>query len=135
MNYFLNAIQNHYADFKGRARRKEYWMFALFQFIFAVVAALLDNLLGLTFDDVIPYGWIYLLYGLAMFLPALSIAVRRLHDSGKSGWFYLVVLIPLAGPIWLLVLLCTDSEHGPNKWGDNPKGEGNTDELEKLGTE
>lgn len=135
MNYFLNALQNHYADFNGRARRKEYWMFVLFQIIFAVIAGVLDNLLGLSFSEIIPYGWIYTLYGLAMFIPGLAIAVRRLHDVGKSGWYYLIILIPLVGSIWLLVLLCTDSEHGTNKWGDNPKGMGGNAELDQLGKE
>ena len=135
MNYFLNAIQNHYADFNGRARRKEYWMFVLFQFIFAIVAALLDNILGLSFSDVVPYGWIYTLYGLALLIPGLAIAVRRLHDVGKSGWYLLIYLIPLIGAIWLLVLMCTNSEHGPNKWGENPKALGNDAELDQIGKE
>lgn len=135
MNYFLNALQNHYADFKGRARRKEYWMFVLFQIIILIVAAVLDNLIGLTFSDAVPYGWIYIICSLALIVPSLAILVRRLHDVGKSAWFFLIYLIPFVGPIWLLILLFKDSEHGPNKWGDNPKGEGNIEELEQLGTE
>ena len=61
------------------------------------------------------------LYSLAVFLPSLGVLVRRLHDVGKSGWFFLIVLIPLIGAIWLLVLLFKDSEQGENKWGPNPK--------------
>lgn len=135
MNWYLKVIKEHYADFKGRARRKEYWMFALFQFIFAIVAIILDSILGLTFSPEIPYGWFYILFALATFIPGLAVAVRRLHDAGKSGWWYLIVIIPLIGPIWLIVLLCTDSENGPNKWGDNPKGIGNDSAINEIGKE
>jgi uncharacterized membrane protein YhaH (DUF805 family) len=122
MNWYLKVVKEHYADFKGRARRKEYWMFTLFNIIFLVVAVVLDNLLGLSFAPLVPYGWIYVIYVLAVFIPGIAVVVRRLHDIGKSGWFYFIALIPIIGVIWLLVLLCTDSESGANKWGDNPKG-------------
>ena len=135
MNWYLKVLKEHYADFKGRARRNEYWMFLLFQIIFAIAAIILDSLLGLSFSPLIPYGWIYLLFGLATFLPGLAVTVRRLHDVGKSGWWYFISLIPLAGSIWLLVLLCTDSENGPNKWGDNPKGTGNDSAINSIGKE
>jgi uncharacterized membrane protein YhaH (DUF805 family) len=119
MNWYIKVLKQ-YADFKGRARRKEYWMFFLFNAIFAVIAMVLDNVLGIAMKE-ISYGPIYGLYVLAMFLPGLAVAVRRLHDIGKSGWMYFIVLIPCIGPIWLLVLMCTDSQEGSNKWGDNPK--------------
>lgn len=131
MNWYLKVLKQ-YADFKGRARRKEYWMFVLFNFIFAVAAMLLDNLFGITFGD-IPYGPIYALYGLAMFIPGLAVLVRRLHDGGKSGWMFLVSLIPLIGSIWLIVLLVKDSEPGTNKWGPNPKDNGN--DIDQIGNE
>ena len=127
MNYYLSVLKN-YATFTGRARRKEYWMFALFNLIFIVIAAVLDNLLGTTLKTggmTLPYGYIYCLYALFVLIPGLAVMVRRLHDVGKSGWFFLVCLIPIAGSIWLLVLLCTDSKPGQNKWGPNPKGIGN----------
>ncbi|QNM86393.1 DUF805 domain-containing protein [Polaribacter pectinis] len=135
MNWYLKVVKEHYADFKGRARRKEYWMFVLFQMIFAIVAMILDSVLGLSFSPEIPYGWIYVLFGLATFIPGLAVAVRRLHDIGKSGWWYLIAIIPLIGTIWLLVLLCTDSENGENKWGPNPKGEGNDLVIDQIGRE
>jgi uncharacterized membrane protein YhaH (DUF805 family) len=119
MNYYKKAFQ-HYADFRGRARRSEYWYFVLFNFIFAIAAMLLDNLLGISFGG-IGYGFIYLAYGLVTLVPGLAVMVRRLHDVGKSGWMFLVVLIPIIGAIWLLVLLFTDSVPGENKWGPNPK--------------
>jgi uncharacterized membrane protein YhaH (DUF805 family) len=124
MNYYLKVLQN-YATFSGRARRSEYWFFALFNMIFAIVAMVLDNILGTTlnmgYGVSLPYGYIYILYTIVVLIPGLAVAVRRLHDIGKSGWMFLIVLIPIIGPIWLLVLLFTDSQQGSNKWGENPK--------------
>lgn len=123
MKWYLKVLKD-FGNFRSRARRSEYWYFALFNFIFAIVAMMLDNLIGTTFDIEgvpIPYGYIYLLYVLAVFIPGLAVAVRRLHDVGKSGWFLLIVLIPLIGGIWLLVLYFTDGQPGENKWGPNPK--------------
>lgn len=122
MEYFKMALQK-YAQFTGRSRRSEYWYFVLFYFIIAVVAVILDNLLGIAFLEL--YGPIYLIVVLGLVIPSLAVVVRRLHDVGKSGWFYFIVLIPIIGGIWLLVLMVTDSQPGTNKWGPNPKGIGN----------
>ena len=119
MNWYLKVLKQ-YADFSGRARRKEYWMFALFNIIFIIIAMILDNVLGLTVGE-LPYGVFYFLYILAIFIPALAVSVRRLHDIGKSGWMYLIIIIPIIGSIWLLVLAVTDSNSGENKYGPNPK--------------
>ena len=119
MNWYLKVLKQ-YADFSGRARRKEYWMFALFNIIFIIIAMILDNVLGLTVGE-LPYGVFYFLYILVIFIPALAVSVRRLHDVGKSGWMYLIILIPLIGSIWLLVLAVTDSNPGENQYGSNPK--------------
>jgi uncharacterized membrane protein YhaH (DUF805 family) len=119
MEWYLKVLRN-YVGFTGRARRKEYWMFILFNIIFAIAAMILDNALGIAIEDV-GYGPIYILYGLALFLPGLAVAVRRLHDVGKSGWFLFIALIPLIGTIWLLVLLAKDGEPGMNQYGINPK--------------
>ena len=121
MNWYLKVLKQ-YADFGGRARRSEYWYFALFNIIFAILAMILDNVLGIAIEG-IGYGPIYILYGLAMFVPGLAVLVRRLHDVGKSGWMYFIALIPIIGAIWLLVLLFTDSQQGDNNWGANPKEE------------
>src|ERR1022692_1043852 len=123
MNWWLIVIKN-YAGFSGRARRKEYWMYALFAIIFAIVAMLIDRILGTTFTMKginLPYGYIYLVYVLAVLIPGFAVLVRRLHDIGKSGWLFLICLIPLVGAIWMLVLLCTDGNIGANKYGPNPK--------------
>ena len=119
MNWYLKVLKQ-YADFSGRARRKEYWMFFLFNMIFAFLAAIIDNVVG-TASPELGYGVFYGIYALAMFIPGLAVGVRRLHDLGKSGWMLLIALIPLIGAIWLLVLMVTDSQQGSNKWGENPK--------------
>jgi len=140
MNYYLNALRN-YASFSGRARRSEYWYFVLFNAIFSLLAALLDHLLGTSFiintiNGPIDfyYGYCYLIYALVIFLPSFAVLVRRLHDVGKSGWFFFITLIPIVGGIWLLVLLFTDSHEGANKYGLNPKGIGNRDEIDEVGS-
>jgi uncharacterized membrane protein YhaH (DUF805 family) len=124
MEWFLKVVRDNYANFKGRARRKEYWMFVLFCFLFAIVAVILDNILGTTIEigyQSLPYGWIYSIYGLALIIPSLAVLVRRLHDVGKSGGWFFIVLIPLIGSIWLLVLLCTEGNSGENVYGPSPK--------------
>ena len=118
---WYKKVLSQYADFNGRARRKEYWMFALFNIIFLIVAMILDNVLGITFGSDLHYGYLYVLYALAVLIPGIAVAVRRLHDIGKSGWWYLIGLVPLIGGIWLIVLLATDSVAGDNEWGPNPK--------------
>ena len=116
MNYYVNALKN-YATFSGRARRKEYWMFFLFNLIFSAVAGILDMIIGL--DGMLG---LTALYSLATFIPRIAVSVRRLHDIGKTGWWYFIVLIPLIGSIWYLILMCTDSKYGTNTYGENPKG-------------
>jgi len=111
-----------YFDFDGRARRKEYWMFVLFNMIFAILAMVLDNLLGIGFIEGVGLGPIYAVYVLAILIPSLAVQVRRLHDVGKSGWMILIAFIPLVGAIWLLVLYCTEGTPGVNAYGPNPKG-------------
>ncbi len=119
MNWYLKVLKN-YTNFSGRARRKEYWMFTLFNVIFAVAAVLLDNLLGIAVEG-IGYGPIYGLYLLATIIPGIAVSVRRLHDVDKSGWMILIGLIPLIGAIWLLVLFATEGTPGDNQYGPNPK--------------
>ena len=125
MEWYLKVVRDNYANFAGRAKRKEYWMFMLFNMIFAIVAMIIDNILGTTFNigDLysLPYGWLYLLYVLGIIIPSLAVLVRRLHDVGKSGWWFFIVLIPLIGAIWILILVCTDGNPGENIYGPSPK--------------
>lgn len=113
MHYYTDVLKK-YVDFSGRARRQEYWMFFLFNLAALIIAAILDGVIGSS-------PLIYALYALATFLPNLGVTVRRLHDSGKSGWWILVALIPLVGGIWLLVLLATEGQPNPNQYGPSPK--------------
>ena len=119
MNWYISALKK-YAVFSGRARRKEYWMFFLFNIIFAIAAIILDNVIGTAIGGV-GYGLIYFLYLLAVILPGIAVAVRRLHDIGKSGGWLFIALIPLIGGIWLLVLMCTEGTPGENEYGSNLK--------------
>ncbi len=119
MNWYLEVLKK-YAVFSGRARREEFWMFTLFNIIFAFIAIILDNVLGIAIKGV-GYGPLYGLFVLAILIPSLAVSVRRLHDVGKSGWMILISLIPLIGSIWLLVLMATDSNIGKNEYGPNPK--------------
>lgn len=111
MEYFTNALKR-YAEFSGRARRKEYWMFILFYLIFYIVLSVIDDFLGTI--------WLSTIYSLALLVPSISIATRRLHDTGRSGWWQLIALIPLIGVIILIVFLAQDS-HDENDYGPNPK--------------
>ncbi len=125
MNWYLSVLKN-YAVFIGRARRKEYWMFALFNIIFCIVAMILDKIFGTAYAGIMGGGLIYYLYCLAVLIPSLAVAVRRFHDVGKSGWFLFIGLIPIIGAIWILVLLCSDGNPGANIYGANPKENANT---------
>ena len=130
MKYYLLALKN-YAVFSGRSNRSEYWFYLLFNILFAVIAVVLDSVLNLSFEGM-PYGFIYLIYVLVTFLPGLAVAVRRLHDVNKSGWFMLIALIPLIGSIWLLVLFASEGTSGDNDYGPDPNGEGLTFDFERA---
>ncbi|MDR8392577.1 DUF805 domain-containing protein [Aliifodinibius sp. S!AR15-10] len=120
MYWYLKVLQN-YANFNGRAHRREYWMFFLLNMIFSLSAAILDNILGLAFGGV-GYGPLYILYALALFIPGVAVMVRRLHDLGLSAWFMLIGLIPFFGAIVLLIMMAIDGDSGENKYGMSPKG-------------
>lgn len=134
MNWYLKVFKQ-YTDFSGRARRTEYWMFVLFHVLAIIATMVIDTLLGLTMMSDSYYGLLYLIYVIISFVPALAVSVRRLHDIGKSGWYYLINFIPLIGPLWFLVYACTDGEAKTNKWGPNPKGIGHDSAINQIGTE
>ena len=131
MNWYLKVLKQ-YADFNGRARRKEYWMFFLFHIIALFVALAIDVAIGTGLNEGgSPVGFIYAIYAFGTFIPTIAVVVRRLHDVGKSGWWYFIAFVPIIGGIWLLVLMCTDSEDGTNEYGPNPKNP--SDELNEIG--
>ncbi|MET7738036.1 DUF805 domain-containing protein [Streptomyces sp. NPDC005402] len=112
MSWFIEVLKK-YAVFSGRARRKEYWMFALFAGIIYVVFLGIGLATKQSWIPVIPY--------LGFLLPGLAVTARRLHDTGRSGWWILFAFVPLVGGITLFVFSVLDSEPGDNKYGPNPK--------------
>lgn len=121
MDWYLQVLQK-YAVFEGRARRKEYWFFVLFNFIISIVISVVESGIGTG-------GILGLIYVLGVFLPSVGVGIRRLHDTDRSGWWLLIGLIPVIGFIILIVLLALDSTPGDNRFGPNPKGETASDSL------
>lgn len=130
MNWYVKVLKQ-YVDFRGRARRTEYWMFTLFNVIVSIVLAVIDNLLGTgSFTSTSSAGGVGFsaglgllggLYVLAVLLPSLGVAVRRLHDTDRSGWWLLIGLVPFVGSIVLLVFFVLEGTRGPNQHGADPK--------------
>ncbi|MDR1895235.1 MAG: DUF805 domain-containing protein [Prevotellaceae bacterium] len=123
MKWYLK-VWRQYADFSGRARRTEYWMFYLLNVLFTAGTLILGYALALalgSMEMIIAVTVLIAIYYLAIFIPNLAVLVRRLHDIGKGGGWIFISLIPLIGTIWLLILLFTEGEHGENRFGPNPK--------------
>jgi uncharacterized membrane protein YhaH (DUF805 family) len=121
MNWYLDVLKK-YADFGGRARRKEYWMFALFNVLIYIAILIFSAILGSIDNSLALIGSLLLVvYALAIFVPSLAVAVRRLHDTGRSGWWFLIAFVPVVGGIILLVFTVQDSVPGENEYGKNPK--------------
>ena len=115
MGWCLMAFR-WFADFKGRSQRKEYWMFLLFNFVVAVILAAVFGDGG---DDATPLPFVA--YQVLILVPSLAVSVRRLHDIGKSGWWLLLNIVPLIGPLVLLYFAAQDSQPASNQYGPNPK--------------
>ena len=118
MNWYLQVIKK-YVDFSERARRKEYWYFYLFN----VIISYGTYLIGVFAADSVGlfFFWISILYDLFILLPSWAVCVRRLQDTGHSGWFMFIGLIPIVGSIILLITLLSDSHSGQNEWGPSPR--------------
>lgn len=114
VGYWKKVMLENYANFEGRARRAEYWWTYLINVAIMIVLVILGLIIG-NAGIVLP-----LLFGLAIVIPTIAVAVRRLHDTGKSGWFYLISLIPFGG-IVLIVFMATDGDRGSNQYGTSPK--------------
>jgi len=119
MNWYLQALTN-YSEFGGRARRKEYWFFVLFNMLISMALTIIDGVTGL-FSIETGIGLFSGLYALAVLVPSIAVGVRRLHDTNRSGWWLLIMFIPLIGVIILIVFMATDSNPEENKYGLNPK--------------
>lgn len=131
MNWYVKVLKQ-YVDFSGRARRTEYWMFALFNAIAVIVLSLIDGfVLGSgafaasagagSAGFSVNLGVLGTIYSLAVLLPSLGVAVRRLHDTDRSGWWLLIGLVPIVGAIVLIVFLASEGTRGPNGHGADPK--------------
>lgn len=116
---FLKVVRDNYANFNGRARRKEYWYFVLANFLISIVT----NVLVFVSDSL---SFVGIIVGLALFIPSLAVTIRRLHDTNKSGWYLLLGLIPLVN-FYLLYLMFVEGDRGPNQYGPDPKGQENID--------
>ncbi|MDO4431142.1 MAG: DUF805 domain-containing protein [Lonepinella koalarum] len=119
IQYFVGNFKN-YINFKGRARRKEFWFFSLFYFLIylglSIIEGVFSMLLRTHYIGVLP-----LLFGLASIIPSLGLSFRRLHDTDRSAWWLLLHLIPLIGSIVIIIFCCLDSQAGENRYGANPK--------------
>lgn len=132
MHWYLEVLEK-YAVFTGRSRRAEYWYFQLFNFLIGFALVFTFSFLGGVVTAMAgadsraaatAADGVYILYALATFLPALGVLVRRLHDTGRSGWWVLIGFLPFVGGIVLLVFCIQDGEPGPNQYGSNPKAGG-----------
>jgi len=125
MEWYL-MVWRKYAEFNGRARRKEYWMFALFNFVIVlVVEGISFGMLTATRSSMFGFmlAGLICIYCLAAVIPSLAVTVRRLHDIGMSGWLVLIALVPILGGLALLVMTLMDSNPGANQYGPNPKAD------------
>ncbi len=122
---YKKVVLENYANFNGRARRREYWMFILGSFIISTIFQIIDKVAGLTFG-VGETGILGLIYSLVVAIPTIAVAIRRMHDVNKSGWFILI-------PIYNIFLLATEGEKGPNQYGADPKNQ--LEEIDEIGKE
>lgn len=123
----IKSVYSQYATFSGRARRSEYWYFYLFSFLISMFVYLPGLMLGMPSEEGgsgSPVGMLllvaYAVFVLASFLPSLAVLVRRLHDTGRSGWWFWIGLVPFIGGIWLFVLMLLPSTEGDNEYGTQP---------------
>ena len=114
MNWYLTLMTQKYASFSGRARRTEYWMFFLVYFVIALVIGVVEGLLSIG-------GYLTGIFALGHLLPSLGVTVRRLHDTGRSGWWILLSFIPIIGALVLLYFMVISGEPQDNACGPNPK--------------
>jgi uncharacterized membrane protein YhaH (DUF805 family) len=119
MQWYAKVLRQ-YADFTGRARRTEFWMFTFVSAIIGIVLSLVDEVVFVG-PGVSTTGWLGTIYGLAVLLPTLAVGARRLHDTGRSGWWLLLAIIPLIGAIVLIVFFALEGQRTTNSYGPDPK--------------
>jgi uncharacterized membrane protein YhaH (DUF805 family) len=121
MEYYFSVLKN-YAVFSGRARRKEYWMFTLMNIVVLMILVASDAFTS-AFDTGYGVGYLTIFYSLAILIPSLAVTIRRLHDTGRSGWWYFIGLVPVVGSIAMLVFTLQEGNIGSNEYGQDPKDE------------
>ena len=120
----VSTVFSKYATFSGRARRSEYWWWVLFTILVTTIAFILDAVLKINTIEGsggVKFGWIYLVVSLVLIIPSIAVTIRRLHDAGHSGWWWLLVFVCGIGGIIILIFTLMDSKPD-NQWGPNPKG-------------
>ncbi|MDX6263155.1 MAG: hypothetical protein QOH84_4843 [Kribbellaceae bacterium] len=120
MQWYTDVIKK-YVVFSGRARRKEFWMFTLISVIISIVLSIIDRILGTSYGYNNSNGVLQSIYGLLVLLPSIAVSIRRLHDTGRSGWWYLINLVPCVGWIVFLVFAIQEGNAGDNEYGPDPK--------------
>ena len=123
MDLVITAFTKKYVDFAGRARRKEFWLFTLVTVLLSFLATTLDVSLGL-FNPVTGIGLLGSVFSLAVLLPSIAVTVRRLHDTERSGWWFLMIFVPFIGWLVLLFFYVSKGTAGSNRFGEDPKSEG-----------
>ena len=122
MEWYLKVMRDNYANFNGRARRKEYWMFTLFFMLFLLASIFVIAIIGPVSEEAEIFTIIiFVVFYLAHFVPALAVTVRRLHDTGKSGWMYLLAFIPYIGGLIIFIFTVIEGDKGDNQYGPDPK--------------
>ena len=129
MEWYLKVMRDNYANFNGRARRKEYWMYTLiFTVLLIALMTIMFSVLSFSDETGIESGpGVYLtvilviVFLFAHLIPSIALTVRRLHDTGKSGWWYLIVFVPYLGNFVIFIFTLIDGDRGDNKYGSNPK--------------
>jgi uncharacterized membrane protein YhaH (DUF805 family) len=119
MRWYVKVLKD-YAEFNGRARRREYWSFYLVNLLIALVLAIVDLGTGFFYEPT-GQGLFSTLYFLGVVMPATAVSVRRLHDTGRTGWWLLLFIIPLLGALAIVVFMLLNSDPGDNVYGPNPK--------------
>ncbi len=132
MHWFKTVLVDNYANFSGRARRQEYWMYVLFWILIVILLSAISSFS----EEYLGNDWASMTIGLFMLatlIPWLAVNVRRLHDTGKSGGYIFINLIPIVGRIWYLVLMCSAGDYGSNQYGPDPKNPEIHDEIDDIG--
>lgn len=119
MELVIRCVTQKYGTFSGRARRKEFWLYSLTVLVLSVILVIIDVTAG-TYDPASGYGVLSSIFYLAVLIPSIAVGVRRLHDTNRRGWWYLLILIPILGSIAMIIFWCLKGTVGENRFGSDP---------------